>query len=157
MARIRLETFVAAPREIAFDLARDLDFHQRSFAHTSERIVSGRAGGLIELGEEVEWEARHLGVRWRMRSRISAFDPPNSFVDEQVRGPFLSFVHRHEFVAAPGGTTMIDEWTHRAPLGALTDRFLARYMERLLRGRADAIAEEAARLVSESPSRRDPT
>lgn len=152
MAQIHLETFVPAPRGVAFDLARDLDFHQRSLAHTGERIVAGRAGGLIELGEEVAWEGRHFGVRWRMRSRITELDRPNTFTDIQARGPFRSFVHRHVFRDAPGGTTMIDDWTHVAPLGFLVDPVLGRYMERLLRTRNAALVAEAARL-SESPSR----
>jgi ligand-binding SRPBCC domain-containing protein len=144
-------TFVPAPRERVFDLARDLDFHQRSLAHTGERIVGGRNGGLIELGEEVEWEARHFGLRLRLRVRITEMDRPNAFVDTQVRGPFVSMTHRHEFRDAPGGTEMIDAWTHRAPLGALVDPILSRYMERLLRTRNAALVAA----LSESPTRPD--
>jgi len=142
MARIRLVTSVPAPRERVFDLARDLDFHQRSLGHTGERIVDGRRGGLIELGEEVEWEARHFGVRLRLRTRIVAMDRPSSFVDEQVRGPFVSMVHRHEFRESNGATEMIDDWTHRAPLGPITDLVLRGYMERLLRARNAALVAE---------------
>jgi len=142
MAKVHLETFVRGPVEEVFDLARDLDFHQRSLEHTGERIVGGKPSGLIELGEEVEWEARHLGLRWRLRSRVTAFDRPLSFVDEQVRGPFASFTHRHAFRTAPGGTLMTDDWTHRAPLGALgrlADLGLSAYVERLLRRRNAAM------------------
>jgi len=141
---------VHAPVEVVFDLARDLDFHTRSLAYTGERIVGGKRGGLIELGEEVEWEARHLGITWRMRSRISAMDRPRTFTDEQVRGPFAWFTHRHTFRAERGGTLMIDEWAHRspfAPLGAIADLALRGYMERLLRTRNAAIVAEAERVV----------
>lgn len=146
MARIHIETFVRAPIEVVFDLARDLDFHTRSLAHTGERIVAGKRGGLIDLGEEVEWEARHFGVRWKMRSRITEMDRPRAFTDEQVSGPFASFVHRHSFRAEGGGTVMSDDWAHRAPLGplgAIADLALGRYMERLLRARNAALAAEA--------------
>lgn len=40
-----------------------------------------------------------------MTSRITAFDFPTSFVDEQIRGPFRSFRHVHEFEATPGGSS----------------------------------------------------
>lgn len=152
MARFRLETFIAAPPERVFDLARDLDFHQRSLADTGEKIVGGRQGGLIELGEEVEWQARHLGLVWRLRSRITTMERPHQFTDAQVRGPFTAFEHRHLFEPVEGGTRMVDEWEHRAPLGVLgwlADRlFLARHMERLLETRNAALKQEAEQLAS---------
>jgi len=76
MARLRLETWIAAPAERVFDLARDLDLHQRSLAHTHEEAVAGKTSGLIELGDEVEWRARHLGFVWRLRSRVTVMDRP---------------------------------------------------------------------------------
>ena len=149
MASIRIETFVAAPPERVFDVARDLDFHQRSMEHTGERAVGGRTSGLIEEGEEVEWQARHLGLSWRLRSRITSMDRPRSFTDEQVSGPFARYRHTHTFVARDGGTLMTDDWHHVAPLGplgALADfLFLARHMRRTLESRAAAIKAEAER------------
>jgi ligand-binding SRPBCC domain-containing protein len=85
---VRLETAIRAPIERVFDLARDIDFHVRSMAHTRERAVAGRTSGRIELGEEVEWEARHFGLVLHVRSKITAMDRPRLFVDEQVTGPF---------------------------------------------------------------------
>ncbi|WP_309892602.1 SRPBCC family protein [Archangium sp.] len=150
MTRLHLETLIAAPPERVFDLARDLDFHQRSLADTGEEIVGGRQGGLIELGEEVEWRARHLGWVWRLRSRITVLERPHRLTDVQVHGPFAAFEHRHSFEPVVGGTRMVDEWEHRAPLGwlgRLADRlFLARHMERLLVTRNAALKLEAERL-----------
>ncbi len=147
MASIHLETLIAAPAERVFDLARDLDFHQRSLEHTGERAVGGRVSGLIELGEEVEWEARHFGIRQRLRSRITGMARPFSFTDIQVRGPFKAFEHRHDFHEVRGGTLMVDHWHHRAPfgpLGWLADRlFLERHMRRLLMARNEALRIEA--------------
>ncbi|HJW08593.1 MAG TPA: SRPBCC family protein [Holophagaceae bacterium] len=149
MASIRLETFIRAPRERVFDLARDLDFHLRSMAHTGERIVGGRPSGLIGLGEEVEWEARHLGFTWRLRSRITELERPAFLADVQARGPFKAFQHRHHFLEVEGGTLMVDEWRHEAPLGPLgwlADRlFLAAHMRRLLSTRNAALRSEAER------------
>jgi ligand-binding SRPBCC domain-containing protein len=147
MGRVHIETLARAPREVLFDLSRDLDFHTRSLEHTGERIVGGKRGGLIELGEEVEWEARHFGLRLRLRSRISEMDRPRTFVDEQVRGPFSWFTHRHRFIEEGGATRMIDDWEHRAPFGFVTDVVLRGYMQRLLETRNAAIVAEAERRV----------
>jgi ligand-binding SRPBCC domain-containing protein len=144
VAHFRLQTLIRAPVERVFDLARDIDFHQRSMVESHERAVGGRTSGLIEMGEEVEWEARHFGMTLRLRSRITFMDPPHIFVDEQVKGPFVHFVHRHEFQKTGSNTTMMDDWTHTAPLGFIADPiFLGRYMQRLLEARNDLLRKEA--------------
>jgi hypothetical protein len=53
MAKFRIETPIAAPIEVCFDLARDIDFHTRSLEGTGERAVAGRTTGLIGLEESV--------------------------------------------------------------------------------------------------------
>ena len=147
MAQFRIETVIAAPIERCFDLARDIDFHTRSLAHTAERAVAGRTSGLIELGESVTWEARHLGVRQRLTSQVTAFDRPNYFRDEMTAGAFRSFAHDHRFEARNGLTVMIDEVEFRSPfglIGRLVDYvFMTGYLRRLLECRCQAIKREA--------------
>ena len=155
MTRIRLETDIDAPIERVYDLARDLDLHARSMAHTNERAVGGRTSGRIELGETVTWRARHFGITWSLTSRITIADPPTRFVDQQERGPFRSFRHEHRFEPRPGGTRLVDEWIHVAPfgpLGRLVDRLvLARYMRRLLETRNRALKAEAEAAAGTPP------
>ena len=109
MAIIQIVTPITAPIGRCFDLARDIDFHTRSMAHTGERAVAGRTCGLIGLGESVTWEARHLGVQQRLTSRITAFDRPVYFRDEMTAGAFRSFEHDHRFEEVGGETIMVDE------------------------------------------------
>ena len=153
MGTIRLETFVAAPIERVFDVARDIDVHQRSMAHTSERAVDGRTAGLIGLSETVTWRARHFGRTWSLTSRIVAFEPPTRFVDEQVSGPFRGFRHEHRFEQHAGGTLMTDDWEHVAPfglVGRIVDRIvLDRYMRGLLVTR-NATLKRAAERATET-------
>lgn len=136
MGMIHLETLIAAPIERVFDLARDIDLHAQSMAHTGERAVGGRTTGIIGLGEVVTWRARHFGRTWSLTSRIVAFEPPTRFVDEQESGPFRSFRHEHRFESVTGGTRMTDEWRHQSPLGPLGRlvdwMLLDRYMRGLL-------------------------
>jgi ligand-binding SRPBCC domain-containing protein len=137
MVEIVLETRIHAPRDRVFDLARSIDFHSLSLAHTGEEAVAGRTSGLIELGESVTWRTRHFGVRQHLTSRISAFDRPRYFQDTMVRGAFAWMVHDHFFDAAPdGGTVLRDEFRFAAPLGVLgriAERLmLRRYMTRFL-------------------------
>ncbi len=154
--RIELTTDIAAPIELVFDLARDLDLHTRSMAHTGERAIGGRTSGQIELGETVTWRARHLGLWWTLTSRITAVDAPTRFADEQVTGPFAWFRHEHRFERLTHGRTrMVDRWEHQAPwgfLGVLADRFvLADHMRRLLETRNRALRDEAEALAATAP------
>lgn len=143
MRTIRIETWIAASPERCFDAARDLDLHVESMSHTNERAVAGRTSGLIELGEEVTWRGRHFGVVQHFTSRITAFDRPRHFQDTMLRGAFRSFVHDHFFEPESAGTRMVDLLRFAAPLGILgliAERlFLARYLERLLMRRAEAL------------------
>jgi ligand-binding SRPBCC domain-containing protein len=117
---IRVVTDMPASPERCFDLARDAAAHVRSASDTGERIISGRASGLFELGDEVTFEARHFGIRQRLTSRITAFDRPNFFQDRMLRGAFRFLEHDHRFQALPNGRTrMTDELRFIVPLGWL--------------------------------------
>jgi len=105
LARIELLTVIAAPCERCFDLARSVDLHLRSTSHTSESAIGGRISGLMTLGDEVTWRARHFGVWFTLTSRITAYDRPEHFRDRMVRGPLARLDHSHEFADdGQGGT-----------------------------------------------------
>ena len=53
--------------------------------------------GLLALGDEITWEARHLGLRRRLSMKVSAHHRPRMFRDELVRGPLRKLVHDHFF------------------------------------------------------------
>ncbi|SRR5216684_5614049 len=143
MPVITILTTVRASMERCFDASRDLDLHLQSMEQTGERAVAGTMAGLIELGEQVTWEARHFGIRQRFTSRITAFDRPRYFQDSMVKGAFHSFVHDHYFEPCPDGTIMRDVLTFHSPLGplgALVDRLvMSRYLRNLLTKRNETL------------------
>lgn len=147
MPVIRVETKIRAPVELFFDLPRDIDLHTESMRTSGERAVAGITGGRIGLNQEVTWEAKHFGIRQRLTSRITRFDPPHMFRDSQVRGAFRRFDHDHVFERGHGATTMIDVFDYISPLGwlgTIADAlFLKRYMRRILTERAAAVREAA--------------
>src|SRR5437764_69666 len=147
MQTVMVETSIHASPQQCFDAARDLDLHMKSVASTKERAVAGRLSGLIELGEEVTWRARHFGVTQHFTSRLTAFDRPRHFQDAMQRGAFKSFVHDHYFHSEGDHTRMLDVLLFAAPLGLLgrvaEKLVLRRYLERLLTQRAAAIKEAA--------------
>ena len=84
MGFIETRIEIAASPERVFDAARDIDLHVQSQQASGERAVAGVTSGLIGLGEEVTFEARHFGLRLRHRARITALERPRRFVDEMV-------------------------------------------------------------------------
>lgn len=144
-------TELRAPVEACFDLSRSIDLHLESMIVSEERAVAGVTAGLIGAGEEVTWEARHLGRLWRMTSRIVEFEPPHHFVDQMVHGPFRTFRHDHRFEAAGAGTRMTDVIRFRmgpAGVGRLADPFALAYLRHLMRLRNATLAASAGRYGS---------
>lgn len=142
-------TTIGVAPDVAFDLARDMGLHAASVGRGNERPVAGVIHGLIGPGEQVTLRATHFGVRFTLTSRVTAFDRPRRFVDEQVRGPLRSWHHTHDFEAAPAGTVMTDRIRFAAPfgpLGWLVERLvLRRYLRRLITHRAAWLKAEAER------------
>jgi ligand-binding SRPBCC domain-containing protein len=136
MATIRLETYIAAAPERVFDAARDMDIHARCAVGTKERVVAAPEGGMLALGDEVTFEAVHLGVRQRLTARVVEYDRPHRFMDEMTRGAFARLRHSHEFDPSGSGTVMTDVLEFASPggpLGTLFDwLFLTHYMRRFL-------------------------
>ena len=139
MPVIELTTEIHAPAARAFDLARSVELHMDSTAHTGERAIAGVTSGLMALGQEVTWRARHLGIWQHLTSRITAFERPCHFRDSMVRGAFRRFDHDHFFAQRGEITVMRDVFDFQSPfgiLGRVADRlFLIDYMRRFLLAR----------------------
>ena len=159
MPRIHLETFINAPRELCFDLARSVDVHMASTNHTGERAISGVTSGMMNLNDEVTWEGTHFHLRQHLTSRITAFDRPRTFTDEMQLGPFKYWRHTHLFEARDGGTLMIDDADYASPFGLLGRIFdkllLERHMTQLLITRNNHIKRVAEEGSHNERRRRD--
>jgi ligand-binding SRPBCC domain-containing protein len=160
MPRLELETRIAAPPEVCFDLSLDVDAHMASTFPSRERAVAGVTSGVMRLGDEVTWEAGHFGILWHMTSRIVEHERPHRFVDQMQRGPFGRWRHVHLFEPVNGGTSMRDEIDFASPLGLLgrlVDAVVLRtYMTRLIERRNAHLkhaAEATPALTSQSPSK----
>ncbi|MGV3546422.1 MAG: SRPBCC family protein [Pedobacter sp.] len=147
MPKIELVTEIFAPIEICFDLARSIDLHQISTANTSEKAIAGVTTGLIGLNEYVTWEAVHFGIKQQLSSKITAFNKPYYFVDEQMEGAFKVIYHQHKFSEADGKVLMLDIFEFSAPYGVFGRIFnaliLTNYLKKLLLHRNEIIKNYA--------------
>ncbi|MFT4235665.1 MAG: SRPBCC family protein [Microbacterium sp.] len=142
---IELVTAIAAPPQACFDLSLSVDAHSQSMDGSDEEAIAGVTTGRMGPGDTVTWRARHFGIRFRMTSRITEWDEPRRFVDEQVRGPFKRWHHEHLFEETDGGTRMVDRIDFASPLGPIgrvVDALVLRgYMTRLIARRNAWLAD----------------
>jgi ligand-binding SRPBCC domain-containing protein len=143
VSRIELQTLVAAPRERCFDLSLSVELHLQSAAESSERVVAGPTSGLLRLGDEITWEAHHLGRTRRLTMTISAYDRPRMFRDELVRGPFRRLTHDHYFEENDGVTTMTDVFVFASIFPPVDPLIVKPHLRRFLLERNRLIRELA--------------
>lgn len=147
MPTIHLTTFIKAPIERVFDLARSIDMHKQSMTRHKEEAVAGTRFGLIEKNETVTWKARHLFKTRFFRSEITEMKKHSLFIDQQVKGDFKMMKHEHHFKPCDNGTIMIDLVEFEAPFGgfgkAFSKIYLTRYLKRLVELRNKAIKDFA--------------
>jgi hypothetical protein len=147
MSLIVLETEIFSDIETCFDMARNIDIHKESLKHTHEIPISGKTTGLIELGEWVSWEAKHLGFVQHLTSKVTEFEKPFYFVDTMVFGAFKSFRHEHLFKEVGAKTIMTDKFYFETPYGVLGEFvnwvYLKKYMKDLLKTRNKILKQKA--------------
>lgn len=147
MPKIELTTEIKSTLEICFDLSRSIDLHKISTAQTNEEAIEGKTSGLINLNETVTWQATHFGIKQKLTSKITAFDRPNYFIDEQIKGIFKSITHEHKFEQLADRIIMKDIFEFHSPFGVLGKVFnqlvLTNYLKKLLLVRNQIIKEFA--------------
>jgi len=147
MPIIHLQTLIRSTPEICFDLSASIDLHTMSTARTEEKAIAGVTSGIIKNGESVTWEARHFGIRQKLTTKLTAYNRPHHFRDEQVKGAFKSFTHDHLFTLENGQVVMTDVFEFHSPwgiLGKVFNRFvLTNYMRVFLTERNEMIKKYA--------------
>ena len=78
------------------------------------------------VGVMIDYRLRLHGLPVRWRTEITGWNPPFSFCDDQRRGPYRRWSHRHAFVEKDGGTLCRDHILYAVPGGALVNRLFVR-------------------------------
>ena len=136
MTTLNISTAIKAPKNIVFDLSRNIDVHQNSATSTHEKAIGGVTSGLININETVTWRGRHFGLYLTHKSQITAMNLYDSFVDEMVAGHFKFFKHEHFFDYQNEITIMTDRLQYETPFsifGQIFDfLFLKKHLNKFL-------------------------
>lgn len=98
----------------------------------------------IRQGTLIDYRLRLFGIPIGWRTLISEWNPPHSFTDEQLRGPYAQWIHRHSFEAVGNRTMMRDQVRYRVPLGPFGNLFhplVRRQVARIFEHRSQAVAD----------------
>lgn len=68
-------------------------------------------------GITVEFKVQAMGLVREISHKVTAFNEPHSFTEEQVTGPFRHWVHEHVFESRDGGCVVIDRIEFLPPGG----------------------------------------
>lgn len=115
-----------------------------------EKIRIRQIAPSLHAGSRTIVDVRIGLVYVRFESLHTAYDPPHSFEDQQVRGPFKSWRHRHIIEPHPDGAVLIDDIEYTPPLGILGRVFAGIVIEPRLR-RVFAFRHRLTREYCENP------
>jgi ligand-binding SRPBCC domain-containing protein len=97
---------------------------------------------LMREGTEIDYRLKIRGIPARWKSKIRVWHPPYRFVDEQIRGPYIFWMHEHTFKHDGNGTVCEDEVNY-VPLGGafLNKLFVARDIRAIFAFRSQRLGE----------------
>ena len=70
-------------------------------------------------GTLIDYKLKLNGIPFGWRTRITHWDPPYAFADQQLKGPYAIWFHTHTFADEGGRTRMDDEVLYKLPLWPL--------------------------------------
>jgi len=73
----------------------------------------------VVRGAKINYRLRWHGLPLRWTTEIVQWDPPHSFEDIQLSGPYRSWHHTHRFEETAGGTRLTDIVRYSMPFGLL--------------------------------------
>ncbi len=146
-------------RELTLDLPRAEVFDFFADAANLERITPPELSFhiitpqpvKISQGSLIDYRLKMRGMPMKWRTEISVWKPPFEFVDQQLKGPYRQWIHRHTFTEiTPNRTRIEDEVRYRLPLepiGDVAHFFIKRELAYIFDFRQMAVAEILGNVV----------
>jgi ligand-binding SRPBCC domain-containing protein len=101
---------------------------------------------LMEEGAAIDYTLRLYGIPVLWKTRIADWEPPRSFRDIQIKGPYEIWEHRHLFEPTEQGTLMTDIVDYAPPGGPLSPFVNALFVKGRLQKIFDYRSERMCRL-----------
>ena len=112
------EQFVPSDMETVFEFfSRPENLEKITPSSMGFNIITPKP---IEMkdGAIIDYTVKILGVPVRWRTMITSYKKNEFFVDEQLKGPYTYWHHKHTFKQVEGGVLIIDEIIYALPIQA---------------------------------------
>ena len=71
------------------------------------------------FGRLIDYNIYLMGIPIHWRTLITDYEPPNIYVDQQIKGPYAMWHHTHTFHKVKGGVEIKDRVVYSIPFGFL--------------------------------------
>ena len=71
------------------------------------------------VGRLIDYNIYLMGIPIHWKTLITDYEPPNMFVDQQIKGPYAMWHHTHTFHKVKGGVEIKDRVVYSIPFGFL--------------------------------------
>lgn len=98
----------------------------------------------MRRGALIDYTIKLYGIPMNWQTGITEWDPPYSFEDTQLSGPYAKWVHTHSFVSDRRGTSIQDRVVYAlpfGPIGRLAHPFVRRQLRRVFEFREAFLAQ----------------
>lgn len=140
--RLECAQLLPQPRERVFDFFSDAFQLEAITPPWLQFAVLTLPPIRIAAGTLIDYRLRLHGFPIRWQSRISVWEPPVRFVDEQLRGPYQQWHHEHIFEDVVSGTLCRDVVHYQVPGGwPIEALFVRPSLRKIFRFRQHKLAE----------------
>ncbi|MCC6137525.1 MAG: TIGR01777 family protein [Bdellovibrionaceae bacterium] len=141
----KFEQYFDIPKEKIFPFfaeARNLEKITPEFLNFRIGKVSTET---IQENTLIDYTLKVHGVPINWRTKIESWNPPNAFVDTQLKGPYSIWHHTHTFEDLGQGTLMKDIVRYKLPLGLpgrlVAQAFVEKDIESIFKYRREVVAK----------------
>ncbi len=116
---LRRTTFVPADLDRVFEIFEDPCNLEAFTPRWLGFRILGSTDEIVREGTRIRYRLSLAGFPISWESRITEYEEQSHFADEQLKGPYRRWYHRHTFRAVPGGVEMTDVVDYSLPFGHL--------------------------------------
>ncbi len=137
-------TLLPLPIEQVFEFFSKIDNLEAITPPELQFVIKTPRPVVMGQGTLIDYSLKLNGIPFGWRTRITHWEPPYAFADEQLKGPYAVWFHTHTFADEGGRTRMDDEVLYKLPLwpvGEVAYPFVKAKVERIFRYRRAKIRE----------------
>ncbi len=142
-------TRVPAPLDRVFDFFSRAENLARITPPSMGFEILDAPARALRQNDRITYRIRIGGIPLRWVTRIASWNPPDSFTDEQLSGPYRLWVHTHSFRQVGSTVEMRDHVEYMLPLRWVGRIVAGRLVRRKLRAIFDHRQRRIARIFGE--------